>query len=438
MHERRKTVNIRKIALDMLLDYELNGKYVNLSLSSHSADGLSASERGQLTALLYTAVEHKITYDYYIASLSGRNISDVDVYTQNLLRLGLCQIFDMRSIPDFAATNETVKLARNKGEASFVNGILRAAVRNKDNMPIPSAEKNFKRYLSVKYSFPLWMVKRFASIFGEEGCEELLSFYNNEKYTDITVNKAKNDVQALREELSAESTFDNGLSLRLRGSVNPERLAGFYEGKFFVQDTASATAVKALDPKSGDRVIDVCACPGGKSFAAASLMGGKGEIFAFDLHESKLSLISEGAARLGFSNIKIAQRDAIAPDESLFATADKVICDAPCSGLGVLSKKPDLRYKEEESIRDLPALQLKILTESAKYLKRGGKLIYSTCTLNPSENEDVVSEFLRENSDFKAVDFEVGSLSSKDGMLTLIPHIHKTDGFFMAKLKKEM
>jgi 16S rRNA (cytosine967-C5)-methyltransferase len=250
--------------------------------------------------------------------------------------------------------------------------------------------------------------------------------------------RAKENAEALREELSAEPTLDNGLSLRLRGSVNPERLAGFSEGKFFVQDTASATAVRALDPKSGDRVIDVCACPGGKSFAAASLMGGKGEIFAFDLHESKLSLISEGAARLGFSNIKIAERDATAPDESLFATADKVICDAPCSGLGVLSKKPDLRYKEEESIRDLPALQLKILTESAKYLKRGGELIYSTCTLNPAENEDVVSEFLRENSDFKAVDFEVGTLSSKDGMLTLIPHIHKTDGFFMAKLKKEM
>ena len=431
-------MNIRKIALDMLLDYEIQGKYVNLSLSSHSADGLSSSERGQLTALLYTTVEHKLTYDYYIASLSGRNISDVDIYTRNLLRLGLCQIIDMRSIPDFAATNETVKLARNKGEASFVNGVLRAAVRNKDNMPAPSREKNLKRYLSVKYSFPLWMVKHFSALYGDAGCEELLRFYNNEKYTDITVNKAKTDVQALGEELSAEPTLDNGLSLRLRGSVNPERLSGFSEGKFFVQDTASATAVKALDPKSCDRVIDVCACPGGKSFASASLMGGRGEVFAFDLHESKLSLISEGAARLGFSNIKIAERDATAPDESLFATADKVICDAPCSGLGVLSKKPDLRYKDEESIRDLPALQLKILTESAKYLKRGGELLYSTCTLNPAENEDVVSEFLRENSDFKAVDFEVGSLSSKDGMLTLIPHIHKTDGFFMAKLKKEM
>ena len=430
-------MNIRKIALDMLLDYELNGKYVNLSLSSHTADALSTAERGQLTALLYTAVEHKLTYDYYIASISGRALSEVDVYTQNLLRLGLCQIFDMRSIPDFAATNETVKLARNKGEASFVNGILRAAVRNKDNMPSPSKEKNFKRYLSVKYSFPLWMVKRFSSMFGEEGCEELLNFYNNEKYTDVTVNLTKIDKNALRDELSAKDTVDNRLSLRLSDSVNPERLPGFDEGKFFVQDTASATAVSALAPSVGDRIIDVCACPGGKSFAAASLMGGVGEIFAFDLHESKLSLIGEGASRLGFSNIKIAQRDATIPDESLFNTADKVICDAPCSGLGVLAKKPDLRYKDEDSVRELPALQLKILTESAKYLKSGGELLYSTCTLNPAENEDVVSEFLRENPDFSAIDFKVGALSSKNGMLTLLPHIHKTDGFFMAKLKKE-
>ena len=430
-------MNIRKIALDMLLDYEIHGKYVNLSLSSHSADGLSASERGQLTALLYTTVEHKLTYDYYIASLSGRSLSDVDIYTQNLLRLGLSQIFEMKSIPDFAATNETVKLARNKGEASFVNGILRAAVRNKDNMPIPSKEKNFKRYLSVKYSFPLWMVKHFSSMFGEDGCEALLKFYNNEKYTDITANLTKTDINTLRAELSAEATVDNRLSLRLSGSVNPEHLHGFEDGKFFVQDTASATAISALDPSAGDRIIDVCACPGGKSFAAASLMGGVGEIFAFDLHESKLSLISEGALRLGFSNIKIAERDATTPDESLFGTADKVICDAPCSGLGVLAKKPDIRYKDENSVRELPSLQLKILTESAKYLKSGGELLYSTCTLNPAENEDVVSEFLRENPEFSAIEFNVGALSSKNGMLTLVPHIHKTDGFFMAKLKKE-
>ncbi len=429
-------MNIRKLALDMLLDYELNGKYVNLSLSSHSADSLTLAERGQLTALLYTAVERKLTYDYYIASLGGRNIDDVDIYTKNLLRLGLCQILHMRSIPDFAATNETVKLARNKGEAAFVNGILRAAVRNKENMPLPSAQKNFKRYLSVKYSFPLWIVKHFCSLFGEEECERLLDFYNTEKYTDITVNKNRADLDETAKALGAQSHINNGISLRLQGSVNPEKLSGFSDGGFFVQDTASATAVCALAPMSGDRVIDVCSCPGGKSFAAASLMENKGEIYSFDIHESKLSLICEGAQRLGASIISAAERDALCPDEGLFGTADKVVCDVPCSGLGVLGKKPDLRYKEESSLTSLPSLQLDILSASAKYLKEGGELLYSTCTLNPCENEDVVCAFLESNPNFSAVDFTVGSLSSERGRLTLIPHIHKTDGFFMAKLKK--
>ncbi len=431
-------MNIRKIALDMMLDYEISGKYVNLSLSSHTADRLTDSERGQLTSLLYTAVEHKITYDYLIASLSGRSIDDIDDYTRALLRLGLCQIIHINSIPDFAATNETVKLARNPGERSFVNGVLRSAVRNKENLPIPKKEKNYRRYLSVKYSFPLWIVKHFSSLFGEDVCEEILNFYNTEKYTDISLNLTRCNGSELRAEYSAAPVIDNKLSLRIDSSVNPERLAGFFEGYFFVQDTASAAAVAALAPRAGDRLIDVCSAPGGKSFPAAVLMENKGEIYSFDLHESKLSLIRSGAKRLGLDIINVAMRDATFPHEEFFGTADKVICDVPCSGLGVLGKKPDLRYKDEATLRELPALQLKILNESAKYLKDGGELLYSTCTLNPEENENVIKAFLEENVGFELVDFKVGELCSEGGMLTLLPHIHKTDGFFMAKLKRKV
>lgn len=430
-------MNIRKLALDMLLDYEISGKYVNLSLSSHMADRLTDSERGQLTALLYTTVEHKLTYDYLIASLSGRSIDDIDGYTRALLRLGLCQIIDINSIPDFAATNETVKLARNPGERSFVNGVLRSAVRNKENLPIPKKEKNYRRYLSVKHSFPLWMVKHFSSLFGEEECERILEFYNTEKYTDISVNLTKCDGSILKEKYGAYLAVNNGLSLRINDSVNPEKIPEFSQGDFFVQDAASATAVAALAPKAGDRLVDVCSAPGGKSFAAAVLMENKGEIYSFDLHESKLSLIESGAKRLGLSTINVTMRDATSPDESLFATVDKVICDVPCSGLGVLGKKPDLRYKDESVLRELPLLQLKILTESAKYLKAGGELLYSTCTINPDENENVVKAFIEDNPSFEFVDFKVGALSSEGGMLTLLPHVHKTDGFFMAKLKRK-
>ncbi len=430
-------MNIRKLALDMLLDYELSGKYVNLSLSSHTADSLGGTERAQLTVLLYTTVEHKLTYDYLIASLSGRSIEDIDDYTRALLRLGLCQILDMNSIPDFAATNETVKLARNPGERSFVNGILRSAVRNKENLPIPKKEKNYRRYLSIKYSFPLWIVKHFSTLFGEEATEKILEFYNTEKYTDISVNKTKCSISELKGKLGAHPVIDNGLSLRIEGSKNPEKLGGFSDGDFFIQDSASATAISALSPKKGDIVVDVCSAPGGKSFAAASLMENRGQIFAFDIHESKLSLIEDGAKRLGFDIIKVSERDATTPDESLFGTADKVICDVPCSGLGVLGKKPDLRYKDESTVQNLPELQLEILKKSSNYLKPDGELLYSTCTLNPCENEDVIKAFLSENTDFEAVNFTVGNLKSENGMFTLLPHIRKTDGFFMAKIKRK-
>ena len=434
-------MNIRQISLRILNEYELGGKYINLALSTHAADNLTREEKAALTVLLYTVVERKLTYDYYICALSKRSDSEIDIQTKNILRLGFCQLLDMTSVPDFAAVNETVKLARSKGERAFVNGILRAAVRTKDALPMPPEAKNYKRYLSVKYSFPLATVKHFDSLFGREDTEALLKFYNETKYTDITVNTTKISVLDYKNALSEqgiaveESPYTKN-SLRIDSSVNPERLYGFAEGYFFVQDRASAVSSAVLSPKSGETVIDVCSAPGGKSFAAAISMGNVGKIYSFDLHESKISLITSGSERLGLSVIEADALDATAPREGLFGKADRVICDAPCSGLGVLGKKPDLRYKDISALEELPALQLEILAASAKYLKAGGALVYSTCTLNPAENEDVVAKFLENNSDFELVPFKVGSLSSDDGMLTLLPHKHLTDGFFMAKLTK--
>jgi len=434
-------MNIRKIALDLLSEYEAGNKYVNLLLSSRSLDALTGEERASLTALLYTAVERKLTYDYYITALAKRAPEKIDSHTRNILRLGLCQIADMRSVPSFAAVNETVKLARNQGERAFVNGILRAAARDTEALPLPDREKNFKRYLSVKYSFPLHLVKHFVSLIGEEETEKLLDYYNTAKYTDLTVNTQKTTTEDYIKWLSErkiEATSHPSVpnSIRIERSVNPESLPHFADGHFFVQDRASLLASLVLAPAASERVIDVCACPGGKSFAAAILSGDGSEIYSFDLHESKLSLIEGGAERLGLKSVRASQRDALTPDESLFGTADKVICDAPCSGLGVLSKKPDLRYKAPEALRELPELQLSILKESSKYLKRGGTLVYSTCTLNPAENEEVVLAFLRENPEFFAEDFTVGEYSSLSGMLTLYPHRTHTDGFFIAKLRR--
>ena len=434
-------MNIRKIALDLLMKYEASDTYINLALSSHSADRLNREERAALTALLYTTVEKKLTFDYYISAISGRGTDDIDPYTKNVLRLGICQILEMNSVPDFAAVNESVKLARNKGEAGFINALLRSVVRQKDCLPLPREDKNYRRYLSVKYSFPLWIVKAFDKLYGREKTEELLGVFNEQKYTDLTANTIKTTAESLRRSIEAAGieTVDSLVpqyTVRIPRSVNPEHIPGFSDGEFFVQDSACVVSALALEPKEGERVIDVCSCPGGKSFIAAIIMNDKGEIHSFDLHESKLSLIADGSERLGLVSLNIDCVDATSPKEELFGTADKVICDVPCSGLGVLAKKPDLRYKSEESALELPPLQYDILSASARYLKVGGEILYSTCTLRREENEDIVEKFLECNPEFTKIDFTVGNLSSTDGMLTLLPSVHNTDGFFMAKLKK--
>ena len=431
--------DIREIALTLLDEYEASDKYINLSLSSHRLDRLDGEGRAQLTALLYTTVERKLSYDYYIGAISGRAPDAIDMHTRNILRLGIAQILEMRSIPDFAAVNETVKLGRNKGERAFINGVLRAVCDKKGDMPLPPEAKNYKRYLSVKHSYPLWIVKLLDAAYGREECERILAAMNGSCYTDLTVNTARISADELvalfaASGVTAERKFDTGATLRINSSVNPERLPGFSDGLFFVQDAACLISALALDPADAELCVDVCACPGGKSFAA-SILGAR-EVYSFDIHESKLSLVTDSAARLGLDNITAAVNDARTPRPDLVGRADCVICDVPCSGLGVLGKKPDLRYKDEESAIALPALQLEILTASARYLKPGGRLVYSTCTLNPAENRAVVDAFLAAHPDFALTPFSVAGISAECGDLTLLPSVHATDGFYMAKITK--
>lgn len=434
-------MNIRELALSLLLLHEDSDTYINLALSSHKADGLTSEERAILTVLLYTVTEKRITYDYYIGALSGRSLDKISPRTKNILRLGICQIADMEKIPDFAAVNETVKLAKNKGERSFVNAVLRAAVREKDNLPMPDKKKNAARYYSVRYSLPLGVVKHFLSELGEQESLNLFSAFNRTPPTDLTVNTLKVSVDEylsmlLNEGYNATRVEFSPITVRICGSVNPRELPGYQQGLFFVQDSACAVCAAALDAKEGERIIDVCAAPGGKSFAVGILTSDRADIRSFDLHESKLSLIEGTSERLGLKSVRAEMRDATNPDSSLFGLADRVLCDVPCSGLGVIAKKPDLRYGVLEAMSSLPPLQLEILRASADYLKTGGTLVYSTCTLNKAENEEVVSAFLSEREDFQRVDFTVGSLNSESGMLTTYPHIHKTDGFFICKMKK--
>ena len=429
--------DIRKLTLELLRSYEEEGRYVNLLLSSPRLRGLGREEISMITALLYTTVEHKLTYDYFISAFSARPIADIDPYVRDLLRIGLCQIVHMDSIPDFAAVNETVRLARHKGESGFINAVLRRAVKEKDSLPYPDKNKNYARFLSIYYSIPLNTVKLFSRIFGEE-CEDYIKAVTKERPLSLTVNdrRISRDLFIKKHSsLGAYPSENTSLGVMITEGIYPAGIDGYCEGEFFVQDESSRIAVEALGVAFGDTVIDVCAAPGGKSFLAAIMAGDEGKVYSFDIHESKLSLIRSGTERLGL-NIDADANDAVTPRQELFGLADKVICDVPCSGLGVFSKKPDLRYKDLDSASDLPALQYEILSRSAEYLKVGGCILYSTCTVVPEENAAVTDRFIAEYPEFSYESIRVGGIYAPDGKITLLPHKHNTDGFYIAKLRK--
>ena len=431
--------NIRALALKLLTSYEREGRFVNLLLNTAEARALLPTERAFLCNLLYTTVENKLKYDYFISVFAKRPVSEIDSEVRDIIRLGMCQLYDMKSLPDFAVLNETVSLCRAKSARSFVNAVLRRASENKDTPPYPDENKNYNRYLSVRYSIPTALVRHYANILPKEELVPLFESFSCVAPLSLTVNLTKTSRDELLSELSyldARASKHSDKGIIVYKSANPAEIKAFSDGRVFVQDEASRIAVEALGVKPCDKVIDVCAAPGGKSFLAAILTGECGCVKSFELHESKLSLIREGAQRLSLGWINASARDARNPDSELFCTADAVIVDAPCSGLGVIGKKPDLRYKDLSALAELPKLQYEILNASKHYLKTGGGLVYSTCTLNPEENERITDKFISENPEYSYEDFSVGELSSVDGKLTLYPHIHSTDGFFVAKIRK--
>jgi len=436
--------DVRRIALRLLEAWERDDTYLNLALNSPATAEFSREERGFLTALLYGTVERKITLDYLIGRVAAR--SDLSPRTRNILRLGFYQLFFME-IPAHAAVDLTVSLGEGRGEKGFVNGVLRAALRQFKpdgktvSLPYPERGRGLARSLSVEYSFPADLVRHFLNLCGDAETEKLLAAFDRESPLTLAVNTLKTTREDLVARLAgsgieAVPTRYSPVGVTLPKAPPVASLPGFSEGSFFVQDEAAQLVSAILSPAPGSTVADVCACPGGKSFAAAIAAGDRGSVYAFDLHESKLPLISDGAARLGLGSITVSRRDGLDPDPALFGRCDRVICDVPCSGLGVLGKKPDLRYRALARTGELPALQSGLLSASAKYLAPGGRLLYSTCTLNPSENEQVVSRFLSTAPSFRRVGFSVGGLDAPDGELTLYPHVHGTDGFFYALIER--
>lgn len=433
-----KNTNIREIAYKLLLRVEKEKKFASLALDAElDRQALSADERAFLTALTYGVIERKLTLDYLIAHYTGKSIGRLDLPVVILLRLGIYQMLYMDRIPDSAAANESVKLAsryaaRTKG---LVNAILRRVVREKDALPFP--EGNSPEALSVRHSIPLWILESWQADYPDR-LESLCEAVNVTAPLTLRVNTLKTDRDRLAATLPCkwELLADLPDAIRLTEACPISSLTALETGECFVQDGASQLAAVLLDAKSGMEVADVCACPGGKSFSIALHMMNQGKIHSFDLHERKLSLITEGAKRLGISIIEASAHDSSQTIDELVGKLDRVLCDVPCSGLGVLSKKSDLRYKDKASVEALPPLQAAILEASAPYVKVGGLLVYSTCTLRRAENESVVEAFLASHPEFSADPIEYHSISAPSGMLTLFPDGKGSDGFFIARIKR--
>lgn len=424
----------RELALNLLLKAEKSKQYSNIALDNALKNSeLSNSDKGLVSAIFYGVIERRITLDYQIKALSSRNIADIDSKTLNAIRIGLYQLIYLDRIPHHAAINESVDLCTRKS-AGFANAILRSFLR-KGGLSLPDSN-NTLEYLSVTYSIDIPLLSRLLSILGRDDTEKFLSAINEPSSTTLRVNTLLTDRNALLKEIPSSTATENAPNgVHVQGSIRD--IYGFNDGLFFVQDEASQICVEALDAKCGELIMDICACPGSKSFGAAINMENKGEIFSFDLHENKLSLITSGANRLKINIIKASACDGRAFLSEFEQKADRIICDVPCSGFGVLAKKPELRYKNPDESSSLPKIQRDILENACRYLKSGGTLIYSTCTVIPEENERNIEDFLSTHPEFYLEEWRVGNIFAKNGMITLLPHIHKTDGFFIAKLKRK-
>lgn len=429
--------NPRKLAFNSLVRADALQSFSNLEINTV----ISRSDMNKKNAALYTALymgvtEKLLTLDYVISQYSSIKIEKLDIETKNALRLGLYQLMFMDKIPEYSAVSETVNLCpkRSKG---YVNAMLRSFIRAE--MAVEYPEDKWEAF-SVTSSTPSYIIDIFRRSYGDEAAEKIVTFSSSHKGISLRVNTLKSSVSDIKDILDKKGIEYNPSNLTddIISIIAPiSEIEDLIEnGNVFVQDISSRSAAKILGARAGEKILDACACPGGKTFSVAIDMGNQGEILACDLHKSKLSLVSNGAKRLGIDIIKVREQNGKEYVEELDSSFDRVLCDVPCSGLGVISKKPDIKYKKQDSVTNLPSIQYDILSNCARYVKVGGELMYSTCTLNIDENENVVNKFLLENDSFERVDFALGEIKSEKGMYTFFEHITGSDGFFVAKLRR--
>ena len=434
----------RETALNALIACRKDGAWSNGVLKDYiRRDRLDSRDAALATRLCYGVLQNRQRLDFYLKQLLTGKQKRLHPVVRDILQLGLYQLLEMTKIPVSAAVNESVELTKkycsNPVAPKLVNGVLRNAQRQLDTLEAPVT-------LSDRYSHPEGLIRLLQSYVGQELLEPMLKANNEAPDTVIQVNTLKTDVQALTRALEAQKVevrphgwMDNCLVLRSTGAL--EQLEAFRQGWFYVQDPAAKLSVLCaqLPQREDFCLLDCCAAPGGKSFAAAMAMGGRGRIFSCDIHEHKTELIAKGATRLGLTNITPRLQDASQTVEEWVESMDAVIADVPCSGYGIIRKKPDIREKDPDTMAQLPQLQLAILNNQAKYVKKGGLLIYSTCTLVRRENEGVVEKFLKANPDYYTEPLPLPPIFSanESGMLRLVPGQYDTDGFFICRLRRK-
>ncbi len=435
----------REAALTVLSRCRLNQAFSDALLDSviRTAE-LNSRDAALCTRLCYGVLQNQLLCDFYIDYYAGKG-KKLEPKLRDILRLGAYQILFLDRIPSHASVNEAVELSKKSGlsrASGLVNAILRRVSENKENLPeIPTGDS--LEYLSIKYSTPRPLVSLLLEEFVPDFTEGLLAANNAPVPVTIQTNTLKTTVVALADALSTQglSPLLNPLlpeTLDISGGGDLSRLEAHQNGLFYIQDAAAMLAVLAASPVPGSRVLDACSAPGGKSFAAGILMKNRGSILSCDIHENKLRHIETGAKRLGLSLISTAAMDATKPAPDLLYAFDLVIADVPCSGLGVIRKKPDIRDKDVSLLAGLPAIQEDILESLATCVKPGGCLLYSTCTILARENSEPVERFLSRHPEFTKESFTlpepIGTVA--EGAVTLYPHIHGTDGFFICKLRK--
>jgi 16S rRNA (cytosine967-C5)-methyltransferase len=442
----------REIALKILYDINEEGAYSNIAVNKYlEGYEIRAIDRSFITDLVYGSIKHRLTIDWIIEQFSSIKFKKISPWILNILRLGVYQLLFTDKIPESAAVNESVNLSKRFGHAGsrgYVNGILRNIARKKNEIQYPDRNIQPVKYLSVKYSHPEWMVDLWVRRYGMDFSESLLASNNEVPDFSIRINTLRISkdglIKALKDEgLEASSGKYVEEALVIKNPTAISKSEAFKKGLFQIQDESPMLVGKILDPKPGQLIIDVCSAPGGKSTHIAQLMDDVGTVISRDVHEHKIKLIEDAVKRLGLTIIKTELFDALKVDSNYIEKADAVLVDAPCTGLGIIRRKPDIKWTRQIGDREeISELQKKIITSASCYVKPGGVLVYSTCTIEPEENEDIIRWFLEENNDFYCIDVapllpeKLAVYADKRGYIKVFPNRDGIDGFFISKLKK--